>query len=87
MVYYDTLTLNSVATPVNTSYVNQSGWTLEEIDTAFQMDLAQPPCSIRCWIRSVLPHNKIDGDQSADSATGFRISEAGKRFRDEPSVK
>jgi hypothetical protein len=53
MVYYDTLTLNGVATPVNTSYVNQSGWTLEEIDTAFQMDLAQPPVPYNVWLDEV----------------------------------
>ena len=53
MVYYDTLTVNGVANPVNISYVNQSGWTLEEIDTAFQMDLAQPPVAYNVWLDQV----------------------------------
>ncbi|MFZ0201076.1 MAG: hypothetical protein WB523_20450 [Candidatus Sulfotelmatobacter sp.] len=53
MVYYDTLTVNGVATPVNQVFVNQSGWTLEEIDTAFQMDLAQPPVAYNVWLDQV----------------------------------
>ncbi len=53
MVYYDTLTVNGVVTPVNQSFVNQSGWTLEEIDTAFQMDLAQPPVAYNVWLDQV----------------------------------
>jgi hypothetical protein len=53
MVYYDTLTVNGVSTPVNTAYVDQSGWTLEEIDTAFQMDLAQPPVPYNVWLDKV----------------------------------
>ena len=53
MVFYDTLTVNGVATPVNISYMNQTGWTLEEIDTAFQMDLAQPPVAYNVWLDQV----------------------------------
>jgi hypothetical protein len=53
MVYYDTLTVNGVVNPVNIAYVNQSGWTLEEIDTAFQMDLAQPPVAYHVWLDEV----------------------------------
>ena len=53
MVYYDTLTVNGVVNPVNIAYVNQSDWTLEEIDTAFQMDLAQPPVAYNEWLDEV----------------------------------
>jgi hypothetical protein len=53
MVYYDTLTVNGVVNPVNIAYVNQSDWTLEEIDTAFQMDLAQPPVAYNVWLDEV----------------------------------
>jgi hypothetical protein len=38
-VYYNTLTVNGTVYQVNTYYNNQQGWDLEEIDTAFQMDL------------------------------------------------
>jgi len=52
MVVYDILTLNGVAYQVDSYHLNtynyQTGWTLEEIDNAFQMDLDdggvnQPP--------------------------------------------
>jgi hypothetical protein len=52
-VFYDTLTVNGVATPVNTSYLNQSGWTLEEIDTAFQMDLDSNADPYNVWLDEV----------------------------------
>jgi hypothetical protein len=47
------VTVNGVANPVNISYLNQSGWTLEEIDTAFQMDLAQLPVAYNVWLDQV----------------------------------
>jgi len=53
MVFYDTLTLNGVATQVNKSYINQSGWTLEEIDTAFQMDLDYEADPYNVWLDEV----------------------------------
>lgn len=52
-VYYDTLTVNGVATPVNKSYLMQSGWTLEEIDTAFQMDLDEAGDPYNVWLDEV----------------------------------
>lgn len=53
MVFYDTLTLNGVVTQVNQSYINQSGWTLEEIDTAFQMDLDYEADPFNVWLDEV----------------------------------
>jgi len=53
MVFYDTVTLNGVVTQVNKSYINQSGWTLEEIDTAFQMDLDYEADPYNVWLDEV----------------------------------
>jgi hypothetical protein len=39
--------------PVDTYYNNQMDWTLEEIDTAFQMDLPQPPVAYNVWLDKV----------------------------------
>ena len=52
-VYYDTLTVNGVVTQVNRSYMNQTGWTLEEIDTAFQMDLDSNADPFNVWLDQV----------------------------------
>jgi hypothetical protein len=52
-VYYDTLTVNNVAYPVKTTYNNQLGWTLEEIDTAFQMDLDYNADPYNVWLDEV----------------------------------
>jgi hypothetical protein len=52
-VFYDTLTVNGVVTPVNKSYLNQTGWTLEEIDTAFQMDLDSTAQPYNVWLDEV----------------------------------
>ena len=38
---------------VDTYYNNQTDWTLEEIDAAFQMDLQQPPISYNVWLDQV----------------------------------
>jgi hypothetical protein len=38
-VRYHTLTINGTVYPVNLNYPFQQSWTLEEIDTAFQMNL------------------------------------------------
>jgi hypothetical protein len=51
--YYDTLTLNGTVYQVNTSYLNQSGWDLEEIDTAFQMDLNANGDPYNVWLDQV----------------------------------
>ncbi len=52
-VYYDTLTVNGVSYPVKTTYDNQPGWTLEEIDTAFQMDLDSNADPYNVWLDEV----------------------------------
>jgi hypothetical protein len=52
-VFYDTLTANGLSNSVNTSYLNQSGWTLEEIDTAFQMDLDSNADPYNVWLDEV----------------------------------
>jgi len=52
-VYYDTLSVNGVAYPVKTTYDNQPGWTLEEIDTAFQMDLDSNADPYNVWLDQV----------------------------------
>jgi len=38
---------------VNTTYPNQQNWTLEEIDTAFQMDLDQVGTPFHVWLDQV----------------------------------
>jgi hypothetical protein len=62
MVFYDTLTLNGVVYQVDSyhtsTYDNQTGWTLEEIDTAFQMDLDdggnnEAPNAYNVWLDEI----------------------------------
>ncbi|HUC29793.1 MAG TPA: hypothetical protein VMR80_09425 [Candidatus Acidoferrum sp.] len=52
-VQYNTLTLNGTVYPVNTTYPNQQDWTLEEIDTAFQMDLNATGQPYHVWLDKV----------------------------------
>ncbi len=52
-VQYNTLTVNGTVYPVNTTYPNQQQWTLEEIDTAFQMDLDEPGTPYHVWLDQV----------------------------------
>jgi hypothetical protein len=52
-VFYDTLTVNGQVYQVNTSYNNQQGWDLEEIDTAFQMDLDSNADPYTVWLDQV----------------------------------
>ncbi len=52
-VHYITLTVNGQAYQVDTYYYNQQGWTLEEIDTAFQMDLDYNADPYHVWLDEV----------------------------------
>ncbi len=52
-VQYNTLTLNGVVHQVNTIYPNEQNWTLEEIDTAFQMDLDAVGTPYHVWLDEV----------------------------------
>jgi hypothetical protein len=52
-VQYNTLTLNGTVYQVNTTYPNQQDWTLEEIDTAFQMDLDEAGDTYHVWLDKV----------------------------------
>jgi hypothetical protein len=52
-VVYDTLTVNGQVYQINTSYTNQGGWDLEEIDTAFQMDLDSNAEPYNVWLDQV----------------------------------
>jgi hypothetical protein len=56
-VYYDTLTINGTAYQVSdyttNYYNNQLAWTLEEIDTAFQMDLDSNADPYNVWLDQV----------------------------------
>jgi hypothetical protein len=52
-VHYITLTVNGQAYNVDTYYNNQPGWTLEEIDTAFQMDLDSNADPYNVWLDEV----------------------------------
>jgi hypothetical protein len=52
-VQYNTLTVNGTVYPVNTTYPNQQNWTLEEIDTAFQMDLDSVGTPFHVWLDQV----------------------------------
>lgn len=52
-VYYNTLTVNGTVYQVNTYYNNQQGWDLEEIDTAFQMDLDSNADPYNVWLDEV----------------------------------
>ncbi|MFZ1011141.1 MAG: hypothetical protein WAN65_30160 [Candidatus Sulfotelmatobacter sp.] len=47
---YNTLTINGTVNQVNTSYPNQLNWDLEEIDTAFQMDLDEAGDTYHVWL-------------------------------------
>jgi len=49
-VLYNTLTINGTVNQVNTSYPNQLNWDLEEIDTAFQMDLDEAGDTYHVWL-------------------------------------
>ncbi|PYX50455.1 MAG: hypothetical protein DMG79_05885 [Acidobacteria bacterium] len=52
-VHYISLTVDDQVYNVDTYYNNQQNWTLEEIDVAFQMDLAQPPQAYNVWLDEV----------------------------------
>ncbi len=52
-VHYISLQVNDQVYNVDTYYNNQQGWTLEEIDTAFQMDMPQPPVDYNVWLDQV----------------------------------
>lgn len=52
-VQYISLQVGDQTYNVDTYYNNQIDWTLEEIDTAFQMDLPQPPISYNVWLDQV----------------------------------
>jgi hypothetical protein len=52
-VQYNTLTINGNVHQVNTTYPNQQNWTLEEIDTAFQMDLDAVGTPYHVWLDKV----------------------------------
>jgi hypothetical protein len=45
--------VNGTVYQVNTSYENQLGWTLDEIDTAFQMDLDSNADPYNVWLDKV----------------------------------
>lgn len=52
-VHYISLQVGDQTYTVDTYYNNQIDWTLEEIDTAFQMDLPQPPVAYNVWLDQV----------------------------------
>ena len=52
-VHYISLQVGDQTYNVDTYYNNQTDWTVEEIDTAFQMDLQQPPISYNVWLDQV----------------------------------
>lgn len=52
-VQYNTLTINGTVHQVNATYPNQQNWTLEEIDTAFQMDLDANGDPYNVWLDQV----------------------------------
>jgi hypothetical protein len=52
-VQYNTLSLNGTVYQVNTTYPNERNWTLEEIDTAFQMDLDAVGTPYHIWLDEV----------------------------------
>lgn len=52
-VHYISLEVGNQTYNVDTYYTNQADWTVEEIDTAFQMDLAQPPQPYNGWLDQV----------------------------------
>lgn len=52
-VHYISLTVGDQTYQVDTYYPNQSDWTLEEIDTAFQMDLDSNGDTYNVWLDKV----------------------------------
>lgn len=52
-VHYISLTVNGQQYDVNTFYNNQQNWTLEEIDTAFQMDMDSAAQPYNVWLDQV----------------------------------
>lgn len=52
-VHYISLEVNGQTYQVDTYYDNQQGWTLEEIDTAFQMDLDYNADPYHVWLDEV----------------------------------
>ena len=52
-VHYISLTVGDQTYNVDTYYPNQQNWTLEEIDTAFQMDLDEPGTPYNVWLDQV----------------------------------
>jgi hypothetical protein len=52
-VHYITLTVNGQVYNVDTYYNNQTGWDLEEIDTAFQLDLDSNADPYNVWLDQV----------------------------------
>jgi hypothetical protein len=52
-VHYISLQVGNQVYNVDTYYNDQPDWTLEEIDVAFQMDLAQPPVPYNVWLDEV----------------------------------
>lgn len=52
-VHYISLQVGDQTYKVDTYYNDQPGWTLEEIDTAFQMDMAEPPVPFNVWLDQV----------------------------------
>lgn len=52
-VHYISLQIGDQTYQVDTYYNNQPDWTLEEIDNAFQLDLAQPPVPYHVWLDKV----------------------------------
>jgi len=52
-VHYISLQVGNQVYNVDTYYNNQLDWTLEEIDVAFQMDMAQPPLPYNVWLDEV----------------------------------
>jgi len=51
-MHYISLQVGDQVYTIDTYYNNQT-WTLEEIDNAFQMDLAQPPVPYNVWLDQV----------------------------------
>jgi len=52
-VHYISLAVNGQVYGVDTYYNNQQGWDLEEIDTAFQMDLDSNADPYNVWLDEV----------------------------------
>jgi len=52
-VHYISLQVNDQVYNFDTYSNDQPGWTLEEIDTAFQMDMAEPPLAYNVWLDQV----------------------------------